>query len=1185
MYMSNIRNQPQPQPPQQQQQYSVNNNINMQQQQQRQYPQRQQLSRNNYGYSTSANLRYNNNNNNNQHGMNNNNNNNNGGTTLGRKTTLGRAPTRRMVPGANSIANASQNIQRGRTLIRPDRYQEPAPLLTGKSPANQELFDPWVLLSKMVTFWAPSPILQAFGKTEAGMQQAWREKITLCFLIACLGGFVAFITIGLSSVMCPPEQANNQQNYASYNDTINSASLLGISGWQFNISHAKPQDNVDFFHIDDIPGTDITNYFQHGKNLIECQDPQAIKFKAVAFDPCDGNNGYHGCPLGPLLPITFAKLQIINSTRLVGYDWEDLASPKLANYFVVDGNVLNMDPYINAFPKPIPQDELDSLIRMILHQNFAKGGRDATKHFFRRPELQASINCLVQKYRAGHIDKSTPGCFVASIILYCSLGIVLSIVMARFLMALIFSWFISRKLSRTPPPVEKSPYHQQSQQPQLQKQLNGTMEMSNIKQQQLKLNNNNNNINNNDNQINRPASNYSLQVGNDLYTVMLITCYSENTEGIRATVESLSRTSYPDDRKLLFLIADGLITGSGETMSTPDMCLSLISFDPNRPDLQYPEPQPYIAVANGAKMYNCAKVYAGHYICKDHKVPMILIVKCGNPDEQGKSKPGNRGKRDSQLILMNFFSRVTYNDRMTPLDYDLFQKINYLMGVTPDYFELVLMVDADTKVYSSSLRLLVNCMVNDNLIMGLCGETKIANKRDSWVTAIQVYEYFISHHLAKGFESVFGGVTCLPGCFSMYRLKARKGDGDWVPIITKPEIVQEYSQNTVDTLHQKNLLLLGEDRFLTTLMLRSFPYRKMVFTPQAVCKTIVPDEFKVLLSQRRRWINSTIHNLFELVLVRNLCGTFCFSMQFVVMMDLIGTLTLPVAIILTIVLIANLAQVQITSFMVAVPLILLIVVLFSPAFLILITTRKWVYLVWMVIYLFALPIWNFVLPVYSYWHFDDFSWGETRKVTGEVKGDDHGKKDGEFDPSKVPLKRWEDFERKRVRAIKRRERKLRELGPTHPPMKDDNIYNTPPIHNNNAITNNSNINSNNNSQPPMHYFDPSKEAPAKAGSGYYPTYRPQPAQTTPYQQRPPTTLPKNSTSPLPRQQPQQNRNPIQNQQQRPLPPRNQSHPQPQQQQQQNYQNRPLPPRNQSHPQQPRPPIISTSKPNPRPPLS
>ena len=71
---------------------------------------------------------------------------------------------------------------------------------------------------------------------------------------------------------------------------------------------------------------------------------------------------------------------------------------------------------------------------------------------------------------------------------------------------------------------------------------------------------------------------------------------------------------------------------------------------------------------------------------------MILVVKCGGPEEQGKPKAGNRGKRDSQLILMNFFSRVTYNDRMTPLDYDLFQKITYLMNATPDYFELCLMV-------------------------------------------------------------------------------------------------------------------------------------------------------------------------------------------------------------------------------------------------------------------------------------------------------------------------------------------------------------------------------------------------------------------------------------------------------------------------------------------------------------
>ncbi|KAI9302725.1 chitin synthase-domain-containing protein [Cunninghamella echinulata] len=990
-------------------------------------------------------------------------------TSIGRRpTTLGRAPTRRIITGANSnVNNASQDIQRGRTLIRPDRYQEPAPLMTGKPQSSGSSFEPWTLFSRIVTFWALPPMLKAAGLTDKGMQQAWREKITLCFLIACLGGFVAFITIGLSTVLCPPGAANNEANFATYDDPIKSASLLGIQGWQFNISKYTGVD-PSLFQLK--PGTDITDRFTRTQ-IPECTNignPTTAVFQAVQLDPCSAGT----CTLGPLNQQNLNQLKITKTERQVGFDWQQMVN--LTNYMVVDGNVLNMNSYMKVHPQPIASDELDGIIRSVLNQTFAQGGRDATKLIYHKDSLKDSVPCLIAKYRAGAIDKDTPGCFMAAIVLFCSLLVVVSLVMARFFMALIFSWFISRRLSQTPSD-SNSPLYETAT---ISKRNNNmfpnqqSMEMADIKQPLT----------------GSPYENNKVKIGNDLYTVMLITCYSENTEGIRATVESLSSTLYPDDRKLLFLIADGIITGHGETMSTPDMCLELITFD--NPAMATPEAKAYIAVATGSKQYNMAKVYAGHYVCKGHKVPMILIVKCGGPAEQGKPKPGNRGKRDSQLILMNFFSRVTYNDRMTPLDYELFQKIKYITGVTPDLFELVLMVDADTKVYDTSLRVLVNCMVNDNLIMGLCGETKIANKRDSWVTAIQVYEYFISHHLAKGFEAVFGGVTCLPGCFSMYRLKARKGDGDWIPIITKPEIVQEYSSNTIDTLHQKNLLLLGEDRFLTTLMLRNFPFRKMVFTPQAICKTVVPDEFKVLLSQRRRWINSTIHNLFELVLVRNLCGTFCFSMQFVVFMDLIGTLSLPVAIVLTVVLIANMARTQITDFSTAVPLVLLIIVLFSPAFLILITTRKWVYLMWMLVYLCALPIWNFVLPVYSYWHFDDFSWGETRKVEGEVKGDDHSKAEGQFDSSKVPLKRWEDYERKRIRAEKRRERKERQIremegnynGNHNSSMMDDDRR---------GLLDDSQSEMSGSTANVQHYFDPSKEAPAKSGSGYYPTFTPQ----------------------------------------------------------------------------------------------
>lgn len=293
---------------------------------------------------------------------------------------------------------------------------------------------------------------------------------------------------------------------------------------------------------------------------------------------------------------------------------------------------------------------------------------------------------------------------------------------------------------------------------------------------------------------------------------------------------------------------------------------------------------------------------------------------------------------------------------------------------------------------------------------------------------IQVFDYFISHHNQKAFESVFGGVTCLPGCFSIYRIKARKDGGDdWVPVIVAPEITREYRQGTASTMHQKNLLLLGEDRFLTTLMLRTFPRRKMMFCPRARCKTEVPHTFRMLLSQRRRWINSTVHNLMELVLVRDLCGTFCLSMQFSVFMNLFGTASLPVAIALTYTLVIRACITPPKDFSDAIPLMLLAVVLGLPGVLIVLATRKLTYVGYMFVYLLALPVWNFILPVYSFWYFDDFSWGETRKVEGETKRDGHGDEAAAASVAKIPTRRWEEWERSRLRKLKRNAKRRAEF--------------------------------------------------------------------------------------------------------------------------------------------------------------
>ncbi|GAA5975681.1 hypothetical protein JCM10908_005240 [Rhodotorula pacifica] len=505
------------------------------------------------------------------------------------------------------------------------------------------------------------------------------------------------------------------------------------------------------------------------------------------------------------------------------------------------------------------------------------------------------------------------------------------------------------------------------------------------------------------------------------HAIMLVTAYSESVEGLRTTLDSLSTTDYPNSHKVILVIADGMVKGSGNSLTTPEIVLGMMKEFIVQP--AEVEPQSYVAIADGHKRHNMAKVFAGYYDYDDNtvekskqqRVPMLLVAKVGNPAEQRDPKPGNRGKRDSQVLIMNFLQKVMFDERMTTFEYEFFNSLWRSTGVSPDRYEVVLMVDADTKIFPDSVSRMVACMVHDPEIMGLCGETKIANKSDSWVTMIQVFEYYVSHHQTKAFESMFGGVTCLPGCFSMYRIKAPKGgDGYWVPILANPDIVQHYSENVVDTLHTKNLLLLGEDRYLTTLMLRTFPRRKMMFCPQAVCKTIVPDTFSVLLSQRRRWINSTVHNLFELIQVPDLCGVFCFSMRFVIFMELAGTLVLPAAIAFTLYLIV--VAIIPGTVKPIVSLVLLALILGMPAILIVVTSRRWAYLGWMLIYLLSLPVWNFVLPFYAYLHMDDFTWGQTRQVEGDKPGGgghDHGSKEGTFNSSHITMKRWRDWERDR----------------------------------------------------------------------------------------------------------------------------------------------------------------------------
>ncbi|KAF8489493.1 chitin synthase-domain-containing protein [Gautieria morchelliformis] len=203
--------------------------------------------------------------------------------------------------------------------------------------------------------------------------------------------------------------------------------------------------------------------------------------------------------------------------------------------------------------------------------------------------------------------------------------------------------------------------------------------------------------------------------------------------------------------------------------------------------------------------YNYGKVCSGLF--EGHVVPYMVVVKVGKPSET--TKPGNRGKRgDSQLEIYHQIRNVIVH--------------------------FIFMVNADT-VEPDSLNRLVACCADDSRIIGICGETKLDNEQTSCLRLrnnCQVYEYYISHHLAKAFESLSGSVTCLPGCFSSRT--ADKGR----PIIIPQDSVMKLS-------------------------------------PDAIAHTVARHRWSILLSQRRRWINSTVHNPCELILRPELCD-FCF---------------------------------------------------------------------------------------------------------------------------------------------------------------------------------------------------------------------------------------------------------------------------------------------------------------------
>jgi chitin synthase len=69
----------------------------------------------------------------------------------------------------------------------------------------------------------------------------------------------------------------------------------------------------------------------------------------------------------------------------------------------------------------------------------------------------------------------------------------------------------------------------------------------------------------------------------------------------------------------------------------------------------------------------------------------MSVVKVGKPTE--RSRPGIRGKRDSQILLMQYLNRVHFDSPMNPLELEIYHQMRNVIGIDPAFYEYIFTID------------------------------------------------------------------------------------------------------------------------------------------------------------------------------------------------------------------------------------------------------------------------------------------------------------------------------------------------------------------------------------------------------------------------------------------------------------------------------------------------------------
>ncbi|MCA1807935.1 MAG: glycosyltransferase family 2 protein [Lentisphaerae bacterium] len=155
--------------------------------------------------------------------------------------------------------------------------------------------------------------------------------------------------------------------------------------------------------------------------------------------------------------------------------------------------------------------------------------------------------------------------------------------------------------------------------------------------------------------------------------------------------------------------------------------------------------------------------------------------------------------------------------------------------------DFIVYVDSDTFLMPDAIEKLVQGFI-DPTVGGIAGHTDVENARVNLLTKMQDVRYFFSYKIMKASESIFGMVSCLPGCFSAYRR------------VCVLHVMEEWMKEKVFGVDGR----FGDDRSLTNLVLRDY---RILYDDEALATTIVPESWMQYTRQQARWMRSSIRGM------------------------------------------------------------------------------------------------------------------------------------------------------------------------------------------------------------------------------------------------------------------------------------------------------------------------------------